>query len=93
MGQKYIGDAVMPVRLHNRSVPGARELAAIFDGVSLLAEYPAACSGNLNSMHRLESGPASIAAGCRPATWGGSLPRIYIALGDAVNMAFRLESR
>jgi len=90
--QKYIGDAVMAVWLHNKSGPEAHELAAIFDGLSLLVQI----ASGLQRQFELDA-PIGIGAGINSG-WAsvgnvGSLASSdYTALGDVVNMAFRLES-
>ena len=90
--QKYIGDAVMAVWLHKKSAPEARELAAIFDGLSHLARI----AGGLQRQFDLDA-PIGIGAGMNSG-WAsvGNVGSIassdYTAFGDVVNMAFRLES-
>jgi adenylate cyclase len=90
--QKYIGDAVMAVWLHKNPAPEPRELAAVFDGLSCLARV----ASGLQRQFELDA-PIRIGAGINSG-WAsvGNVGSIassdYTALGDVVNMAFRLES-
>jgi adenylate cyclase len=90
--QKYIGDAVMALWLHKKSAPEPTELAAIFDGLSCLTQI---ASGLQQQFHL--GTPIRIGAGINSG-WAsvgnvGSIASAdYTALGDVVNMTFRLES-
>jgi adenylate cyclase len=90
--QKYIGDAVMALWLHKKSAPEPTELAAVFDGLACLAQI----AGGLQQQFQL-SAPIRIGAGINSG-WAsvGNVGSIassdYTALGDVVNITFRLES-
>lgn len=90
--QKYIGDAIMAVWLHKKHAPEPKELVAIFDGLSLLVQIAAGLQGQF----KLDA-PIGVGAGMNTG-WAsvGNVGSIassdYTALGDVVNMAFRLES-
>jgi len=84
--QKYIGDAMMAVWVHNRETSLGADLAGAMRAVSEIAEATA-------SIHLALPlpGPLRIGAGVNtgPAIVGGVE---YTALGDTVNAAFRLEA-
>ena len=90
--QKYIGDAVMAVWLHEKDVLSAREFTAVIDAQWRLAQVAA----GLQSQFDLDA-PVRIGAGINTG-WAsvGNVGSIgssdYTALGDVVNLAFRLES-
>jgi adenylate cyclase len=85
-GQRYIGDAVMAVWLHQSSTDVAPALFRVLRAVSEIAAVTA-------ELHRILPlpGPLRVGAGINtgPAIIGGS---DITALGDTVNAAFRLEA-
>jgi adenylate cyclase len=90
--QKYIGDAVMALWLHEKPAPEPAELAAVFDGLACLERIAAGLQ------HQFElPAPIRIGAGINSG-WAsvGNVGSIassdYTALGDVVNLTFRLES-
>jgi len=90
--QKYIGDAVMAVWLHQESAPGSQELLAVFEGLAKLAQ----AAESLQSEFALEA-PIRIGAGINTGiasigNVGSAALADHTALGDVVNKAFRLES-
>ena len=90
--QKYIGDAVMAVWLHQKCAPEQAELRAVLQGVAKLAEI----AGELQSQFALEA-PIRIGAGINTGiasigNVGSDAFADHTALGDVVNKAFRLES-
>lgn len=84
--QKYIGDAVMAVWVHDRMENLSSELLCALRAVSEIN----AATGEISRMLPLPV-PLRIGAGVNtgPAIIGGSE---YTALGDTVNAAFRLEA-
>jgi len=84
--QKYIGDAVMAVWVHDNPANVAADLLKTLRAVSEIAAATEEISRNLPLPSPLRIG-AGINTG--PAIVGGT---DYTALGDTVNAAFRLES-
>jgi adenylate cyclase len=86
MAQKYIGDAVMAVWVHDRIETIGADLLRALRAVSEINAATAEISRALPL-----PGPLRIGAGVNtgPAIVGGSE---YTALGDTVNAAFRLEA-
>jgi len=90
--QKYIGDAVMALWLHKESAPEPHELAAVFDGLSSLARIAGRLQGQFELGAPIRIG-AGINSGWASVGNAGSIASSdYTALGDVVNMTFRLES-
>jgi adenylate cyclase len=90
--QKYIGDAVMAVWLHGKREPGWREMMGILDGILAVSRIASRLQDQF-SLHApvrigvgLNTGLASI------GNVGSIATSDHTALGDVVNMAFRLES-
>jgi adenylate cyclase len=84
--QKYIGDAVMAVWVHDQPGALANDLMRVLRAVSEINAATAEISESLPLPSPLRIG-AGINTG--PAIVGGSE---YTALGDTVNAAFRLEA-
>ncbi len=84
--QKYIGDAVMAVWVHERAEDIGGDLMRVLRAVSDISAATAEISGNLPLPAPLRIG-AGVNTG--PAIVGGV---DYAALGDTVNAAFRLET-
>ena len=84
--QKYIGDAVMAVWLHEKGVDIGADLLRVLRAVSDISAATAEISRTLPLPLPLRIG-AGISTG--PAIVGGT---DYTALGDTVNAAFRLET-
>jgi len=84
--QKYIGDAVMAVWVHEKSADIGADLIRILRAVSDISAATEEISGGLPL-----PAPMRIGAGVNtgPAIVGGA---DYTALGDTVNAAFRLET-
>ncbi len=84
--QKYIGDAVMAVWVHDRVPDLAADIVKALRAVSEIAEDTAEISQTLPL-----PGPLRIGAGINtgPAILSGA---DYTAIGDTVNAAFRLEA-
>jgi class 3 adenylate cyclase len=84
--QKYIGDAVMAVWVHDRPEHVGTEVWGVLHAVSEIN----AATAEISRSHSLPA-PLRIGAGVNtgPAILGGT---DYTALGDTVNAAFRLES-
>jgi adenylate cyclase len=90
--QKYIGDAVMAVWLHQQSDPGLQELLAVFEGLAKLAQ----AADSLQAEFALAA-PIRIGGGINTGiasigNVGSAAVADHTALGDVVNKAFRLES-
>ena len=84
--QKYIGDAVMAVWVHDRPAQVGTDLMRTLRAVSEIATATDEISRNLSLPTPLRIG-AGVNIG--PAIIGGA---DYTALGDTVNAAFRLET-
>jgi len=84
--QKYIGDAVMAVWVHDRPAQVGTDLMRTLRAVSEIATATDEISRNLSLPTPLRIG-AGVNTG--PAIIGGA---DYTALGDTVNAAFRLET-
>ena len=84
--QKYIGDAVMAVWIHDRPRQAGADILRVLRAVSEIDAATAEISKTL-ALHA----PLRIGAGVNtgPAILGGT---DFTALGDTVNAAFRLES-
>lgn len=84
--QKYIGDAVMAVWVHDRPQQAGADILRVLRAVSEID----AATGEISKTLALPA-PLRIGAGVNtgPAILGGA---DYTALGDTVNAAFRLES-
>jgi adenylate cyclase len=90
--QKYIGDAVMALWLHKSSAPEQTELCAVFDGLACLARIASDLQGQFQLAAPIRIG-AGINSGWASVGNVGSIASAdYTALGDVVNMTFRLES-
>jgi adenylate cyclase len=90
--QKYIGDAVMAVWVHKKREPELRELAAVFTGLSQMAEIAAGLQRQFELTAPLRFG-AGINTGMASVGNVGSIASSdYTAQGEVVNKAFRLES-
>jgi adenylate cyclase len=84
--QKYIGDAVMAVWVHDRPQQAGADIVRVLRAVSEIDAATAEISKTLALPAPLRIG-AGVNTG--PAILGGA---DYTALGDTVNAAFRLES-
>ena len=84
--QKYIGDAVMAVWVHDRPERVGADILRVLRAVSEINTATAEISKTLGLPVPLRIG-AGVNTG--PAILGGT---DYTALGDTVNTAFRLES-
>ena len=84
--QKYIGDAVMAVWVHDRPPHAGADILRVLRAVSEIDTATAEISKSLALPAPLRIG-AGVNTG--PAILGGT---DYTALGDTVNAAFRLES-
>jgi adenylate cyclase len=90
--QKYIGDAVMAVWLHQKSEPELRDLIAVFQGLSKIAEIAAGLQPRFSLDAPVRFG-AAINTGPAAVGNAGSIAfSDYTAVGETVNRAFRLES-
>jgi len=89
---KYIGDAVMAVWIHNTQGPSQNDMLRLLRTVWAIDKTTA----NLHYQHPLP-GPLRVGVGLNTGyaivgnTGSGERPE-YTALGDTVNAAFRLES-
>jgi adenylate cyclase len=90
--QKYIGDAVMAVWLHEDLAPTTAELRAVFDAVSQLTGIADGLQGTLKLDAPVRLG-VGINTGMAMVGNAGSVAMSdYTALGEVVNHAFRLEA-
>jgi adenylate cyclase len=91
-GQKYIGDAVMGVWLHQKDVPTTEELKRVFKSLTSIDEV-------FHLLNREKILPVPIRFGAAVNTGYALIGNLgsktlpdHTAIGDSVNMAFRLES-
>ena len=90
--QKYIGDAVMAVWIHEHRVPVPRQLFGVFSALDLLFRIVDGLQGRFD----LDT-PIRIGAGINTGlaclgNMGSEAAADYTALSEDVNLAFRLES-
>ncbi|MBI3667709.1 MAG: adenylate/guanylate cyclase domain-containing protein [Acidobacteria bacterium] len=90
--QKYIGDAIMAIWLHQKDTPSLQEARPVF--AALEKEFELAAG--LQSSFGLEE-PIRIGAGINTGfaclgNMGSEASSDYTALSDAVNLCFRLEA-
>lgn len=90
-GQKYIGDAVMGVWLHQDDVPTIQELKRIFKSLASIDEV-----FHLLNLERILPVPIRFGAAVNTGyaligNLGSKTLPDHTAIGDSVNMAFRLE--
>ena len=91
-GQKYIGDGVMAIWLHQRPVPEVGELTAVFASLDELFAVAAGLAArfDLDAPVRIGAG-INTGFGC-VGNIGSDASADYTAMSDAVNLTFRLES-
>lgn len=91
-GQKYIGDAVMAIWMHDTGHSGADFALKALHSVQCISEI----AGSLRERFHLDQ-PVRVGAGVNTGfasigNLGSAAGADHTALGDAVNKAFRLES-
>jgi adenylate cyclase len=90
--QKYIGDAVMAVWVHNDDyVPGV-ELLRVFDTISEFREMLIPFQRKYDLLNPLKFGCGINTGYASVGNMGSSAAADFTALGDSVNKAFRLET-
>jgi adenylate cyclase len=91
--QKYIGDAVMAVWLHQQSDPELGDLIGVLEGLSRLAEIATGLQARFDLSAPVRFG-AAINTGPAAVGNSGSIAfSDYTAVGETVNRTFRLESQ
>jgi adenylate cyclase len=91
--QKYIGDAVMAVWLHESEKPGAAaDLRPVFNALSKLLAISARLQGTLGLDAPIQLGVGINTGWASVGNVGSIASADYTAVGDVVNKAFRLES-
>lgn len=90
--QKYIGDAVMGVWVHNQPQVTSSELAMIIDTLAELRLIIDPLSQTYGLPHRLNFGAAINTGYAQIGNMGSAAISDFTALGDTVNKAFRLET-
>jgi adenylate cyclase len=90
--QKYIGDAVMALWLHEKPAPEPAELAAVFDGLACLERIAAGLQQQFELAAPIRIGAGINSGWASVGNVGSIASSDYTALGDVVNMTFRLES-
>jgi adenylate cyclase len=91
-GQKYIGDAVMGLWLHEQETPTTQELEHIFRSLLEIEKVFAALNGQQSWPHAITFGAAVNTGYAATGNLGSKALPDHTAIGDTVNMAFRLES-
>jgi adenylate cyclase len=90
--QKYIGDAVLAIWQHEQDLLSISELSAALDAQYHLAQIAAGLQGQFGLDAPIRIG-AGISTGWASIGNVGSIASSdYTAMGDVVNLAFRLES-
>lgn len=90
--QKYIGDAVMGVWVHNQPHVSSQELAAIIDTLAELRLIIEPLSQRFGLPRPLAFGAAINTGYAQIGNMGSAAISDFTALGDTVNKAFRLET-
>jgi adenylate cyclase len=90
--QKYIGDAVMAVWLHQRREPELCDLIAVFEGIEQLARITGALQAHFGLAAPVRFGAGINTGWAALGNVGSIASSDYTALGETVNRAFRLES-
>jgi adenylate cyclase len=90
--QKYIGDAVMAVWLHDKDVQSAPELLVAIDAYWRLTQVAAGLQAQFALDAAVRIGAGINTGWASVGNVGGIGSSDYTALGDVVNLAFRLES-
>jgi adenylate cyclase len=91
-GQKYIGDAVMGIWLHQNDTPTPDELKRIFNSLIRIGEVFEALNGEKILPVPIRFGAAVNTGYALVGNLGSKTLPDHTAIGDSVNMAFRLES-
>jgi adenylate cyclase len=91
-GQKYIGDAVMGVWVHEAGAPTRRELERIFRSLLGIHRIFAAINESHSLPLPVTFGAAVNTGYAATGNLGSKALPDQTAIGDTVNMAFRLES-
>jgi adenylate cyclase len=90
--QKYIGDAVMSVWLHQSSTPALKELLAVLEGLAKLIEAADGLQAEFGLVAPIRVGGGINTGVASIGNVGSAAVADHTALGDVVNKAFRLES-
>jgi adenylate cyclase len=90
--QKYIGDAVMGVWVHEQEIPTAQEFARIFRSLLAINNILLALNASQNLPVPISMGAALNTGFAAVGNLGSRALADQTAIGDSVNMAFRLES-
>lgn len=90
--QKYIGDAVMAIWIHESGVPQRNELVAVFASAQRLFEMVGCLHTRLGLPVRLRIGCGINTGMACVGNVGSPASADYTAISEAVNLAFRLES-
>jgi len=90
--QKYIGDAVMALWLHKKHDPEPAELVAVFDGLACLERIVAGLQQQFELAAPIRIGAGINSGWASVGNVGSIASSDYTALGDVVNMTFRLEA-
>jgi adenylate cyclase len=90
--QKYIGDAVMSIWVHEEGGSTPREVALLFQSLVQLAEVIARLNSELSLPRPLAFGAGVNSGLAVTGNMGSAGLADHTAMGDAVNKAFRLES-
>ena len=91
-GQKYIGDAVMAVWVHQRDESGLGPIYHAFAALSQLVEATAGLQAEFELSRSVQIGAGLNTDTASIGNIGSSDFADYTALGDGVNKTFRLES-
>lgn len=90
--QKYIGDAVMAVWVHDDQRGTPKEIVVIFRSIAELAKVISGLSSEFALAHPLAFGVGVNSGLAVTGNMGSAGLADHTAMGDAVNKAFRLES-
>jgi adenylate cyclase len=90
--QKYIGDAIMAVWVHETFKPSFWELLTIFDAVYQIHRVADSLQGHFGLDTPVHVGAGANTGFASVGNLGSIAAADHTALGDVVNRAFRLES-
>lgn len=91
-GQKYIGDAIMGVWLHESQIPTSEEFQLVFRSLAEIKQVFSTINETLDLSEPIKFGAGINTGYAVIGNMGSRQTPDYTALGDSVNKAFRLES-
>jgi len=90
--QKYIGDAIMAIWVHEDQAGNSEVLLRVLDALDGIAQVTAGLEGKMGLSEPVRIGAGLSTGAASLGNLGSSAAADFTALGDTVNRAFRLES-